>query len=482
MPIGVKSELVFDIALVSSSTNTTSLIAALHIWILLPISEIVLIDKCSCTKLSDIIPSYILELNDYKKVRIYRSEVPWSTNMSCSKNIIILEPEENITEYFFYSQNLENIAPVSKLKNNILEELTNYFYDGINVSTSLVKTQLFKEERFVVLKPVFGIGNRIRTLLTTLYFTENNGYNLYVLWEKTAGYDESSFAECFELKKNFNITFIDSSISIEHIHFDVKISRYDEKTLINLEYDNKIYIQSGSYLNNILFTQNNFIIRCEYFKYLVPSNSIECIVNYIMRNIICGEYNVFHIRRGDAITSTYSGHYKISSIYLFAKYINDSDKINVVISDDYNYCSKFLDVLCPNKFIIINRNNFNKHKKEEDFKYAVNMDAVDFFLFREAKKLYSTNFSSFSYVAAHVFNKNSGFIVVKDTNRFCLNNYDKTADFLPYVNSYTNIHGERAFIAKLDSDDTIINDSIIYLEESSNIILDIYNKYYEPFS
>lgn len=476
MPIGVERGRLFDIALVSSSGSTTSLVSAIHNWIHLPILEIIIIDKCLHTKLSEIIPSYLLQLEEYKKVRIYCSETRWTP---IAKNIIICEPDQQIKDDFFYSQISFGSKGVFKIKNNILEELPNYV-DYLSIDYTKDITHLFNEERFVVLKPLFGIGNRLRALLTTLYFTEKNRYKLYVLWEKTAGYDDSSFKECFKIKNSSNITFIDSFTILSKIDFNVTIHSEDVKKLIDIEHDNKIYIQTGSYLQNVLCSENNFTITCDYFKDLYPSNSIESIVDFITNNLIGGDYNVFHIRRGDALTSQFSEHYKFSSIYLFAKYIKESDKINVVLSDDYDYCSRFLNVICPNKYIIINRNNFNKDKTYMDYKYAVNMDVVDFFLCRKAHTLYSTSFSSFSYVAAHVFNKkDAGFIVVKDTNRFCLNNSSENADFLPYVNSYKNSEGGRPFISKLDCDGMIIKDTIIYLEESRNIILDIFNKYYK---
>jgi hypothetical protein len=104
----------------------------------------------------------------------------------------------------------------------------------------------------------------------------------------------------------------------------------------------------------------------------MPSKHIENIVNYITGYIIGGKYNIFHIRRGDAVSGKFKHNYCISSIYLFARYINMSDEINVLLSDDYDYCTKFLDVLCPDKFIIINKTNLNKNKNMYEPKYGIN--------------------------------------------------------------------------------------------------------------
>jgi hypothetical protein len=122
----------------------------------------------------------------------------------------------------------------------------------------------------------------------------------------------------------------------------------------------------------------------------------------------------------------------------------------VVLSDDYEYCTKFLDVLCPNKYIIINKNNLNKHKTIYEPKYGVNMDIVDFFLFRDAENIYGTHWSSFSQVASQVFNKSSNYIIVKDQNKFASLKYDKSVNlgdftqskaveqYLPFVSEYVD--------------------------------------------
>ena len=106
------------------------------------------------------------------------------------------------------------------------------------------------------------------------------------------------------------------------------------------------------------------------------------------------------------------------------------------------------------------------------------MDVVDFFLFRDADKIYATNFSSYSYVAAHVFNKFNNYIVVKDTNKYILNQWPDCINMLPYVNSFKNIEGENPFVAILDINKNVLKDTIIYRKDSINMIQTIYDKYY----
>lgn len=479
MPIGTERQNIFDVALVLRSTNTTFLLAALHNMIFLPVKEIILIDCCSYVKLADIIPTYLSELENFNKVQIYSPEVPWSPSLSLAKSVLLLE-SNIIEEDFFYNNDVWKGGGLYKFKENRLEKITTYLSEIIHDNNNNIHllSDLFSEERFLVLKPLYGIGNRLRALLTTLDFSVKHKYKLYVVWDKTPGYDESPFNEYFQIKNFRDIIFINQAQILSDIDFNVKIYSGEQKKLINLEADKHIYLESSSYLCNVLYTESIFNPSCGYFKELTATESIEYILKYIKQKLIKGAYNVFHIRRGDALTSQFSEHYKISSIYLFAKYINESNKINVVLSDDYDYCTKFLDVLCPNKYIIINRHNFNKCKSIKDSKYGINMDVVDFFLFRDADKIYATNFSSYSYVAAHVFNKFNNYIVVKDTNKYILNQWPDCINMLPYVNSFKNIEGENPFVAILDINKNVLKDTIIYRKDSINMIQTIYDKYY----
>ena len=590
MPIGLdilNNNLTYDVSIVSASMNRhTAILSSLHNWLFFPVKEIIIVDWCSYTVLDDIIPSYLKDLEEYKKkVKIYRVDglskwvLTWAFNLGfslasseyilkldaevvfthpcffeinkfgpnllirgdwekspskylngsflCKKEhlekigyfnerivtygwddsdlyyrLAILGLEENIISFLdhidhsdhmrtFYSKKKTICLKTEIYKNRILSleqpslrydedryeridekkfkivkidtdlvnldiQITNDYteqFDNFKANLNYVKPCIFTEDKFVVLKVFNGFGNRLRALLSTLEFTEFFRYKLYVIWEITAGFDNSHFEEFFQHTDSLKVTFV-SSDKLESIdNFDIKIYNEITDNQVLTVFDpsyKKIYIELSNYITGIFDFKNTFVLTCSYFKYLMPSKHIEEIVNYITEKIIGGKYNIFHIRRGDAVSGKFKHNYSVSSIYLFARYINMSDEINVLLSDDYDYCKKFLDVLCPGKFIIINKTNLNKNKNMYEPKYGINMDIVDFFLFRDAKKIYGTNWSSFSYVATHVFGNFNKYIIVNDPNKFGLLKYDKSSNigditqsraveqYLPFVSTYVD--------------------------------------------
>jgi hypothetical protein len=131
---------------------------------------------------------------------------------------------------------------------------------------------------------------------------------------------------------------------------------------------------------------------------------------------------------------------------MFAKYINTSNYNNILLSDDYEYCIKFLNILCKDKFKIINNINLNKNKGILDTKNGTFLDIIDFFIMSRAKNIYGTNWSTYSKVPSIIFNINH--IIVKDPNNYGLLIYNKSLNigdtiqslavkqYLPYINQY----------------------------------------------
>lgn len=446
MPIGINMVEDNDVSLISVSMNRhTSLIASLHLWIFLPVKEIVLIDWCSHTKLSLIIPSYLKDHEEFKKVRIFRvsgtlypdraPDKAYNLGINLSSSSYILKANDDTK--IVPSQILANSVRRVCVPHNIQELADGEFFISDAEPVVIRKEHLFLEENIFVLNVQYGLGNRLRALLTACEFSEKYKYRLYVVWAETAGFDNTKFDELFTL--GYDITFISSEEC--SLKFDLVILLNDLKTPPIIFLPNvhkKIYLESGNYIFNEFSTGLNFTGL--YYTKAKPSVYIETMVKYIHQKIIKGKYNVFQIRRGDTLSSEYTSHFRLSSIYMYAKYINASDLINVVISDDYEYCRRFLDVLCPNKYILVNTNNLNKSKTVKDTKYGVNMDAVDFCLFRDATTIYANNFSSFSFVASHVFEKYKKLIVVMDPNKFYLSRNEQTNDvlknYLPFVTDY----------------------------------------------
>ena len=360
-----------------------------------------------------------------------------------------LKSENNIIKF-----DIKRYKKIDEYNYELLEKDDQYFnkklYDiAYKKYIKEGKISIFTEKKFIVLKVFNGTGNRLRAMLSILLFSIENNYKLYVIWEKTKGYDDSHFYDFFNFTKEYNnIEFIKNK-DIENLIFEFKYNFIDSvRERINIEKllkYNKIYIESSNYLNNIVITKKNYY---NFENIIKPSSKIMIILDYIFKNFKITNYNIFHIRRGDAVNLNNKDkeNYKISSIYMFAKYINESKINNIVVTDDYEYCDRFLNILCPNKYIIINRTSLNKHAKDTEEKKCVLNDMLDFFILSMADKIYATNWSSFSYIASEIFN--IPIFIVKDTNKFALFKYNKSNNigdyiqsiaikqYLPYVNDY----------------------------------------------
>ncbi len=414
-----------------------------------------------------------------------------------------------------------------------------YTIDSI---TKNPKSNLNTEKRFIVLKVYNGIGNRLKTLLTTIHFAQKYNYKLYVIWEKTQGFSDSDFEDYFIYNGYNHFEFIKSD-DIKNINFEYTyFFKQDNKNVqkFNLEY-NKIYVECY-YKLEVLFrmtTPSKDINKDEkkLYKNIKPSKKVQIVLQYIKKYILNEEkYNIYHIRRGDATNKFNKDRNKTyiwSSIYMFAKYINENgDKQNLVLTDDYQYCKKFLDVLCPDKYITINETNLNKNVLHIDSKIFTIQDVVDLFLFENADKVFETYWSTFSDTGIHMFDIKDAHTVV-DKNLYLKINYDNPeynlqndiiSNYIPYCtffcdynnlynyignsnysfnvivfdmicNKYTNLKNieNKINLIRLDTpvsnfkkikegledlDNNFLNADLTYIKLEKNIISLIYNKFY----
>ena len=360
---------------------------------------------------------------------------------------------------------------------------------------------IINDEKFVILKVFNGICNRLRSLISMICFCKTYKYKLYVIWEETKGFDKSDFYDLFTYANETDVIFISTKdIDISKIVFDY-IILYNEiiteaNKNFNLKYS-KIYVETSDYIFNTLHI--NLPNHKQLYKNIGPSEKINNITKYINENIIKGIfYNIFHIRRGDSVckNNKMSHNYKWSSIYMFAKYINDSYEKNIVLSDDYDYCNRFLQILCRREkiydnYTIINKNNFNKDVLYDGCKKFIFQDVIDFFIFKNSIKIYGTNWSTYTEIASQIFDKEH--IKVLDNNYYTLlknrnkpENDELIHKYLPYINNYIDkkdveYHSGILITTEiLESYNSKIKYFMIDIENDSDekIISSIYKKFY----
>lgn len=336
-----------------------------------------------------------------------------------------------------------------------------YYLDSVSKNYSQQNLNL--EKRFIILKVYNGIGNRFKTLFTTIHFAQKYNYKLFVIWEKTQGFSDSKFEEFFNYTGDKNFEFIRSD-DIKNIVFDYTyFFKQDNQNVkkFDLSY-NKIYVETY-YQLEILFSlsppsQN---IKDEdkiLYKNIKPTRKVKIVLEYIKKYILnnkYSKYNIYHIRRGDAtnkFNKDRDNTYIWSSIYMFAKYINmHSEKQNLVLTDDYEYCKKFLDILCTNKYITINETNLNRNVLHIDSKIFTIQDVVDLFLFENAEKVFETYWSTFSDTGVMMFDikdketvvdKNLYLGIKHEDLEYSLQN-DIISNYIPYCTfscKYNNLY------------------------------------------
>lgn len=371
------------------------------------------------------------------------------------------------------------------------------------------KKIIIKDDKFVLLKVFNGIGNRLRALISMVCFCQTYHYKLYVIWEQTQGFDNSSFQDLFTYSNDSDISFIETSyIDITQMHFDYTASFNEYKVASDKKFKlehSKIYVETGDYAFNTLHIGLPY--HGNLYKNIGPSEKVSNILKYINENVTkYSIYNTFHIRRGDAFckNNKTSHNYTLSSIYMFAKYINEAyirGEKNLILSDDYEYCNRFLTPLCIGKknnnidggfcpYATINENNFNKNALCNGPKKFILQDAVDFFLFKDSIKIYGTNWSTYTEISSQIFDKEH--IKVLDDRRYTLlknvdypENDKLVKQYLPYINNYIDKHDLKnckdnlITTEKLDLD---IKYLMINLDETDEqIINSVYNTFYCDF-
>jgi hypothetical protein len=376
------------------------------------------------------VPVIYFDENQFVCKRIYLEKVGYLNEKILDNNyisdLILKLDKEYSYSYKFIIKELYGLFDIIDTKEIILLPIQFKKKNDVYVINSIsnkITTELISEKRFIVLKLYNGIGNRLKTLLTTIHFAKKYNYKLYVIWEKTQGFSDSKFEDYFIYEGDKTFEFISSS-DISNIDFEYTYYfKQDNKNIqkFDLSY-NKIYVECY-YKLEILFsmsTPSKDLSKEEkaLYKNIKPNTKIKIVIDYIKKYILNSDYkyNIYHIRRGDATNKFNKDRDKTyiwSSIYMFAKYINQNkNKQNLVLTDDYDYCKKFLDVLCKDKYITINETNLNKNVLHIDSKIFTIQDVVDLYLFENAEKVFETYWSTFSDTGIHMFDIKESHTVV----------------------------------------------------------------------
>lgn len=283
------------------------------------------------------------------------------------------------------------------------------------------------DSNFFAVKPVNGLGNRIRVLASCWLVSEILGKKLYVCWTKSSGFSDEAFESLFAA--NFEFISEQTYRRMEQNPENIVINQRIEQ---DTEYDT---LESGGYrdLNfwtkqidqaNLLYEWSNSLdhvsrgeikkhkalkdfdrLFAEKLKLLRPAESIASqVVDFAQKNFRNKRVLGVHIRKGDAVESPWAKEYTASTDEEFVS------RMKLEIEKDRNV-RFFLSTDCPrtlNKFkdlysdrLIVYEKQFVESKFGTE--KANQSDAfVEMLLLSLTKKIVGTRWSTFSEMASKI--------------------------------------------------------------------------------
>ncbi len=285
-----------------------------------------------------------------------------------------------------------------------------------------------KRKQFFLVKPVYGLGNRLRVLFSFAAIAKLTNKELYVYWGPSEGFDSTHFNDLFI--NDFNFNFID----INNYNELVKNAR-DWKNSYDVEYDEsnstpKINFNEKVDLESKFYEWNNFFYegfrefrstifklnkelgrdyeyeKGMFYKSLKPSKSIQSILN-AFDEINNTNYISVHIRRGDATNSSpFNKHFLKSSDQIFLDKVNTEFRINnniklFLATDDESVLNFYRKEFGDN--VIYYSKDFQESIWAKEKLGQVDA-CIELFLLSRGQKIYGTNWSTFS-LTAHLLNE-----------------------------------------------------------------------------
>jgi tetratricopeptide (TPR) repeat protein len=280
--------------------------------------------------------------------------------------------------------------------------------------------------KIIYVKPTQGLGNRLLLLDSIYAFAEVHQFDkIKICWTKSKGFSEEKFEELFDLEKlPQNISFIDEPTYESLAHNRTKLEDHffqdkdtleyrfntNKETLLTLISSSTFFFESWASIDwvfGIELSNRNKFIR----NHIKPSAKIEEKIDSLKINHATVG---IHIRKGDAFRSSKSSLYKESKEEAFHSIAETSKHPLFLATDCERTHSEFVERY-KDKIIVNSHKRFvNKDLTENDPK-GFQFDAVvDLFCLSKTRKIFGTNWSTFSQVA-HILGSNQLEIISKDS-------------------------------------------------------------------
>jgi len=273
------------------------------------------------------------------------------------------------------------------------------------------ETIVINKKAKLIVKPKNGLANRIIAVMSAMAFAKLTNRDFYICWTPSNGWSKDSLSDFFENEFNYISLEEFNNISKNSLNLfnDIAINDISFKELlsnnVDITYDGNARIVYPIDLKKYPFHLLEYTKL--YFENIRSLKLKQFILDKV--NEICKNFNEntigIHIRRGDALSGPHSKKYKISDDYQFEFIIRDElkDNVNFFLSTDCEKTSEkfiklFGDKIIVNKNKIFVESDYNKPKYNQ-------LDAViDLFCLSKTHKMYGTNWSTFSELAAEIGN------------------------------------------------------------------------------
>ena len=407
-------------------------------------------------------------LNESRKIIIDKNNKnKISFNIVDKKLLNELLPNDfNWNDYISLHSDLKNMNEHNAKCHYIL----NGNYEGRNYKKCENKIEIKKDvnklpsidynnyEKTLIINPIFGLGNRLRSIASAYSICKNKNMKLIINWIPDDHCDcliEDLIANIHEYAEVVSNSINTDSLMNFKIYNYLETEKEGKKNEYIDDSINKLYIKSNCVLNN----KYSYSYLNEFLQNLKWSDDINRLINSISD---ISNYTGMHIRMEGGAQYTSQSYEKtsnwidketellfkyreISHVDNFINQINNilhknpEQKFFIATDMKSNY-EKLINIYGNDKIKILERNNFDRSK--EQLYYAV----ADMILLSRCNQFYGSTWSSFSELVTH-FQKNE----VKKQNIFSkdfklndINKYkDKTLLNLPILKGNSVLLGCR---------------------------------------
>ena len=323
---------------------------------------------------------------------------------------------KDFKEQAYLKQNPESKGFYEKASNDFTLRQRLYFHyvsygDG---AKARLYPRIGGPKKFLYLKPIHGLCNRINLINSAVSFCKENGHVLKVAWLPSQGFDNTEFLELFEKvdssffqlisKKEYNQA-ASKNFSLENkVYQDPETFEYvfsDEKVALL----NKMRAFSFCYTGwaSLSWLFPDLEETQVFYESLKPSKEIKPRVRALEKGLQ-GSVGI-HIRTGDALKSNYGFRYG-GTLNSFIRAMGSYPQgQKFFLATDSGLVEQAIKTEFPGRVITQKKKFVSATVTEADEKPFQKAAVVDLFALAKTKEIIGTGFSTFGKAAAAIGKK-----------------------------------------------------------------------------